>query len=87
MPLYRVERAVGEQSQAEIEAGIFRAASCSNRFEGLRWLRSFHDAAAKQFTCYYEARSPADIRAHAAHAGIPCDEIAEVREYLPDNYR
>jgi len=87
MPLYRLERYVGEATQAELDAGIFRAAACIHNFEDMRWIRSFYDAVAEQFTCYYEALSADDLRHHAELARVACDSVTEVIEYLPERYR
>jgi len=87
MPLYRVERFVGDITPIEIDAGAYRALLCQNLIEGVRWIRSFYDAEAQRFTCYYEASRPDDLRSHADYAGLPCDSVTEVVEYLPDSYR
>lgn len=87
MPLYRIERPVGEVSQEEIDAAALRAVACMQNFPGMAWKRSFHDPVAGQLTCYYEARRPEDIRLHAEYAHIACERVTEVVEYLPDAYR
>lgn len=87
MALYRIQRQLGEVTPTEIDAAAFRALACTGVIEGLTWVRSFYDAQARLFTCYYEARSPVDIRAHAELAGIPCDSVTEVFEYRPEQYR
>lgn len=87
MALFRVERYVGEISAVDIDAGVFRAMTCEGIIAGVRWLRSYYDPKAQHFTCYYEANCADDLRAHAAYADLPCDLVAEVIEYLPEQYR
>ena len=87
MALYRIERHVGAVTPEEIDAAAFRAVACLPNFANLRWVRSYFDAQAQQFTCYYEADSAEDIRRHAQLAQIPCDHVAEVTEYLPSQYQ
>ena len=87
MPLYRVDRHLGQLSAAEIDAASYRSVACIPYFEGLRWLRSYYDATAGQMTCVYQAQQPDDIRKHADMAHIPCDAVTEVVEYLPDAFR
>jgi len=87
MPLYRVDRRMGALSADDLDAAVFRSLACLPHFQGLVWLRSYHDAAAGQLTCYFEAARPDDIRQHAEMAHVPCDAVAEVTEYLPDGYR
>jgi hypothetical protein len=87
MPLYRVERQLGTMSPADLDAAAFRSIACVPHFTGMAWLRSFFDPAREHMTCYYVALNADDIRRHAQMAAIPCDEIAEVHEYLPDAYR
>jgi uncharacterized protein DUF4242 len=87
MPVYRIERHLGVATEDEIAAAAFRGVVCLRHFSNLTWIRSYFDPGAAHFTCYYEAESPEQIRKHAEMAGLPCDSITEVIEYLPDQYR
>jgi hypothetical protein len=87
MPLYRVERYLGAVSEADLDAAAFRSVACLPVFSGMAWLRSFYDPAREHLTCYYQAQTADEIRRHAELAAIPCDEVAEVQELLPDIYR
>jgi hypothetical protein len=87
MPIYQIERRIGEISPEELDAAAFRALTCAMNFTGLRWLRSYFDAPTGNLTCYYAALSADDVRKHAEASRIPCDSVAEVVEYLPDSYR
>ena len=86
MPLFAIRRNVGPISADELDAAGFRATACATEFEGLRWERSFWDRARGQLLCYYEAKSADEIRRHSHMSNIPCDEITEVTEVLPDVY-
>jgi hypothetical protein len=86
MPLYRIDRYMGDATPAELEAAIFRALACIPNFEGMRWVRSYYDEAAKRSACFFEARNAEDLRLHAQWARVPCDAIAEVRELLPEHF-
>ena len=86
MPLYAIRRKVGPISQDELDAAGFRATVCAAEYDGLHWERSFWDRARQELTCYYVARSADEIRRHSHQSNIPCDEIAEVTEVLPDVY-
>ena len=89
MALYRVERQLpeGAVTDDDVDAAAYRAVACLARFPEITWVRSYFDPQAYHFTCYYQAEDPEVIRKHAEMAGIPCDSITEVREYLPDAYR
>jgi hypothetical protein len=84
MPLYSIRRNIGPTSRDEIEAAGFRAIVCASEYPGLRWIRSFWHEDGQFLTCYYIADSPDQIRQHAHQSNIPCDEIVEVTEILPE---
>ncbi len=86
MPLYRIRRNIGEASQEDIDAASFRAIVCAPQFPGLKWVRSFWDPESGRIDCFYEAQDSHQIVEHAGAARIPCDEIHEVREVLPEMY-
>jgi hypothetical protein len=86
MPLYRIRRQVGDISQEDMDAAAFRAILCAPQFPGLRWQRSYWDREGGRIDCLYEASSLRDIEEHARVARIPCDEIREVSEMLPETY-
>ena len=87
MALYQVVRQLGAISPEEIDAAAFRAIACLPAFDGLSWVRSYYDAATSNMFCFYEAKNAEHIKEHAKLARIPCDEVVEVTEYLPDAYR
>lgn len=86
MPLYRIRREIGPATQEDIDAASFRAIMCAPWFPGLKWVRSFWDAPAGRLDCYYEAAAPEQLQHHAEISRIPCDEVTEVVELLPDTY-
>lgn len=86
MPLYRIRREVGPISKEDMDAAAFRAIVCAPQFPGLAWRRSYWDEGAGRIDCLYDAVNPAQLQEHARVARIPCDEVAEVTELLPDVY-
>ena len=86
MPLFLIRREQRGTSQEELEAGAFRAASCTSNFEGMRWITSYFDVEGDAVFCIYEARSAEDIANHALGARIPCDEIRPVIQLHPEEY-
>ncbi len=86
MPLYRIIRGVGDISQEDLDAAAYRALVCAPQFEGLKWIRSYLHREGQQLQCFYEAASAAQLEEHARVSRIPCDEVVEVTEVLPDTY-
>lgn len=87
MPLYRIHRDVGDISQEDLDAASFRAIMCAPQFPGLKWVRSYWDQEAGRLDCIYDAANPQQLEEHARVSRIPCDEVCEVTEMLPDTYR
>jgi hypothetical protein len=86
MPLFHIRRDIGQISQEELDAAAVRAILCAPQFTGMKWQRSFLDRKAGRLDCYYEAASASDVRDHARVARIPCDDVWEVEEVLPQPY-
>jgi hypothetical protein len=86
MPLYRIRRDVGEISREDLDAASFRAIVCAPQFPGLKWVRSYWDQEAGRLDCIYDAVNPEQLEEHARVARIPCDDVREVTEMLPDTY-
>ncbi|MEX2081766.1 MAG: nickel-binding protein [Dehalococcoidia bacterium] len=86
MPLYQIRRDLPGASAADIDAASFRAIVCATEFAGVHWIRSYWDEPGGVITCYYEAPDAQTVRDHAARSRIPCDEILEVAEVLPESY-
>jgi hypothetical protein len=86
MPMYAIRRHVGAMSQEELDAAGFRATVCAAEFEGLHWERSFWDKARGELLCYYVAQNPDQIWKHSRQSNIPCDDVFEVNQVLPDVY-
>ena len=86
MPLFKVRRDVGEMTQEDMDAAGFRAIVCAPQFPGLKWHRSYWDKAQGRLDCIYEAETQGQLEEHARVSRIPCDEIREVAEVLPDPY-
>ena len=86
MPLYRIRRDVGPLTQEDLDAASFRAIVCAPQFPGLKWHRSYWDREAEVLDCVYEAVDRAQIEEHARVSRIPCDDVHEVAEVLPETY-
>jgi Nickel responsive protein SCO4226-like len=86
MALYAIRRDVGPMTSDDVDAAGFRATTCAAEYDGLRWVRSYWDRERGQLLCYYEARNADQIRDHSRKAAIPCDDVFEVTEVLPDVY-
>jgi len=86
MPLYRIRRNVGSVSKEDVDASAFRAIVCAVQFPGLKWHRSYWNKEGGYLDCIYEARDTADLEAHARVSRIPCDEVQEVEELVPETY-
>lgn len=83
MPTFQIDRSIAGMTQEELEAGGYRAISCSSRYEELIWMRSFVDPERGRSTCFYQARSREDLVNHQADAELPWDTIVEVQEFTP----
>ena len=83
LALYQVHRNIAGWSDEDLDAAAVRTQTCAAWFEGMRWVRSYLDAAEHTLLCYYEAANEEDVRRHAEAADVPCDRVAEVREVLP----
>lgn len=86
MPLYSIRRRLGENTQEDLDAAVFRAIVCAFQFDGLEWQRSFWNKEAGEVNCIYEAQEPGQIEEHARVSRISCDSIVEVREVRPEPY-
>ncbi|MEO8540501.1 MAG: nickel-binding protein [bacterium] len=86
MALYRIRRNVGDISKEDMDAASMRAIVCAVQFPGLKWHRSYWDREAGNLDCLYEASDPTHLEEHARVSRIPCDEVREVTEVLPETY-
>jgi hypothetical protein len=84
MPLYSIRRPFPGAQPADLDAAGFRALACAPFYPGMRWIRTFWDAERQETLCIYEARSVDDIWRHSEQAGLPCEEVREVTEKLPE---
>ncbi len=88
MPRYIIERNVGHVSMAELEAVSRRSIEVLDTMEGVVWIKSYVSEAEGKVFCEYDAPSPEAIREHARLAGLPADNISEVKmEISPDMFR
>ena len=84
MELYGIVRRDGWRSAEDLRAAAARSTDEGDRpGSGVRWIRSYvlaeEDGALGTF-CVYEADSPEAIRAHAAAADLPVDEIVPIAD-------
>jgi hypothetical protein len=86
MALFLIRRHFPGASDRDLDAAAARSLSCLAWYPNMRWLRSYWDATSEDTLCIYEADDADDLRLHAARAHIPCDEVTEVAEILPDRF-
>jgi Protein of unknown function (DUF4242) len=84
MELYVIVRRNGFASPQDLEAAGARSTTEGDKPDsGVRWIRSYvvNESSGELGTfCIYEADSPDAIRAHAAAADLPVDEIVPVAD-------
>jgi len=84
MNLYVIVRRNGFASAEDLQAAAERSTREGDKDgSGVRWIRSYVAAEASGELgtfCVYEADSPEAIRAHAAAATLPVDEIVPVAD-------
>ena len=84
MNLYGILRRNGFASPQDLEAAAARSTEAGDQPDsGIRWIRSYvlaEDSGELGTFCVYEADSPEAIRAHAAAADLPVDEIVPVAD-------
>jgi uncharacterized protein DUF4242 len=82
METYVILRRGGWQTGADLEAAAARSTIEGDKVpEDIRWIRSYVLAerdGTVGTVCVYQASSPEAIRAHAAKADLPVDEIVAV---------
>jgi hypothetical protein len=87
MPRYLIHRALGNVSEANLEAAAaFSRQVRAEQFPEIEWEHSHvvrTDAGLVSY-CVYAAPSAQHVRDHAAAAGLPADEVHEIeRDLLP----
>jgi hypothetical protein len=84
MQLYGILRRNGWASPADLEAAAARSTEEGDKDgSGVRWIRSYvlaEDSGEVGTFCVYEADSPEAIRAHAAAADLPVDEVITIAD-------
>jgi hypothetical protein len=84
MDLYVIMRRNGWATPSDLEAAAARSSAEGDKpGSGVRWIRSYvlaEDSGEVGTVCIYEADSPEAIRAHAAAADLPADEIVRVAD-------
>jgi hypothetical protein len=84
MQLYGILRRNGWASPADLEAAAARSTEEGDKDgSGVRWIRSYvlaEESGEVGTFCVYEADSPEAIRAHAAAADLPVDEVITIAD-------
>jgi hypothetical protein len=84
MDLYVIVRRNGWATGGDLEAAAARSTAEGDKpGAGIRWIRSYvvaEESGELGTFCIYEAESPEAIRAHAAAAALPVDEIVPVAD-------
>ena len=84
MELYGIVRRNGWRSAEDLRAAAERSTHEGDKADsGIRWIRSYVLAEPNGGLgtfCVYEADSPDAIRAHAAAADLPVDEIVPITD-------
>jgi hypothetical protein len=80
---YVIFRRNGWRSAEELGEAAARSTAEGERMpDDIRWIRSYvlEEGHGVGTVCIYQASSPEAIRAHAAAAGLPVDEIVRVAD-------
>jgi len=83
MDTYVILRRGGWRSAEELQEAAARSTVEGERMsDDIRWIRSYvlEEGAGVGTVCIYQASSPEAIRAHAAAADLPVDEIVRVAD-------
>ena len=83
MDTYVILRRSGWRSGEELEEAAARSTAEGERMsDDIRWIRSYvlEEGNGVGTVCIYQASSPEAIRAHAAAADLPVDEIIRVAD-------
>jgi sporulation protein YlmC with PRC-barrel domain len=84
MDLYVIVRRNGWASPQDLETAAARSTAEGDKSgSGVRWIRSYvlaEESGELGSVCVYEAESPEAIRAHAAAADLPVDEVVRVAD-------
>jgi Protein of unknown function (DUF4242) len=84
MDLYAILRRNGWATPDDLKAAGERSAAEGDKPDsGVRWIRSYvlaEESGEVGTVCIYEAESPDAIRAHAAAADLPVDEVIPIAD-------
>jgi len=83
MDTYVILRRSGWRTAEDLQEAAARSTAEGERMpDDIRWIRSYvlEESAGVGTVCVYQASSPEAIRAHAAAAGLPVDEIVRVAD-------
>lgn len=84
MDLYAIVRRNGWATPQDLQEAAARSTEAGDKpGSGVRWIRSYvtaEESGEVGTFCIYEAESPDAIRAHAAAADLPVDEIVPLAD-------
>ena len=84
MQLYGILRRNGWRTGEDLQAAAKKSAEVGDEPDsGVRWIRSYvlaEESGELGTFCVYEADSPEAIRAHAAAADLPVDEVIPIAD-------
>ena len=84
MELYGILRRNGWASGGDLDTAAARSTEEGDKDgSGVRWIRSYvlaEESGELGTFCVYEADSPEAIRAHAASADLPVDEVVKIAD-------
>ena len=83
METYAILRRSGWRSAEELQEAAARSTAVGEEMsDDVRWIRSYvlEEGNGVGTVCIYQASSPEAIRAHAAAADLPVDEIVRVAD-------
>jgi hypothetical protein len=83
MDTYVILRRNGWRSGEELQEAAARSTAQGEQMpDDIRWIRSYvlEEGSGVGTVCIYQASSPESIRAHAAAADLPVDEIVRVAD-------
>jgi hypothetical protein len=82
MPKYVIERSLpGPLSEAELKKAVQSSGRVLQQMQGkVQWVHSY--VTDGKIYCVYNAPSAEEVRKHAQMAGLPCDQVSEVRDVI-----
>ena len=87
MPLYLLEREVGQVTEEDMKATFAREEEIGKEIPGVRWIRSYYSAEGGKLYCEYEAPDLESVLEFNRRVGIPVDRATVVQSLEPSMFR